>query len=293
MMPGALEATRAEAEAFFDEFVAYGERSLPWFVGEIKQRAGLDADGSVASLDPIFGWVLDRLGNADGVSVPATLGPPPWWTQRHVEQRGWSTYDAALVDGLIRYVAEIYRRELDVEWELPDEQEPIDLFYNTPQLSPPATAPPWVQVLNSMDRVTEVGKDRTVLRSAVERTLQDGRRSGRRYRPQPMPPRVDVTAIKDPHWHFHVWLDEGAEYDLGTEAFMGLWERFENLSGVVEVSHMDREVFLVRVQTEWRRVRQRPVVDAAELQTAFQRIIDGLWQQHQYDKKQQNHDESK
>ena len=49
-----------------------------------------------------------------------------------------------------------------------------------------------------------------------------------------------------PGFDWEIWVDEAAEFALGTAVFDSLESRFIAIAGVTDVVHEDRELFLVQ-----------------------------------------------
>jgi hypothetical protein len=65
------------------------------------------------------------------------------------------------------------------------------------------------------------------------------------------PPKIDdffgeVSSTTADGWNYQLWLEEWAELYLGGEEFASLDKRFASTPGVSRVTHMDREVFLIK-----------------------------------------------
>jgi hypothetical protein len=100
----------AEAEAFFEAYVARAEPRLDEFRGEVSAAAELD--GSPESLVPLWRWFVARPRSADGEL-------PPWYEPDPPEVAGERLPASALrdVDGIALYLALVFRRALGpLEW---------------------------------------------------------------------------------------------------------------------------------------------------------------------------------
>jgi hypothetical protein len=103
----------AEAEAFFEAYVARAERRLDEFRREVSASGGpAELDGSPESLVPLWRWFVARPQAAGGEL-------PPWYEPDPPELAGERLPASALrdVDGIALYLAHAFRRTLGaLEW---------------------------------------------------------------------------------------------------------------------------------------------------------------------------------
>jgi hypothetical protein len=106
---------KAEAEAFFETYVARAEPRLDEFRHEVSASGGPAAeqlDGSPESLVPLWSWFLAHEHGADGEL-------PPWYEPDAPEVAGerLPAGDLRAVDGIALYLALAFRRALGgLEW---------------------------------------------------------------------------------------------------------------------------------------------------------------------------------
>lgn len=250
--------TRAEAEQFLSRWAgALGPR-LTWFEGELSAAGGPEPDGSVASLEPLLRFVADRVDRqhpADPV--------PEWYGEVH-RRYGWSPYGAALVEGLMGYVARLYRDAAGdaADWVL--NTDPEHAHFHQPVMRDGTIAPAWAQVTGAVAQAQRGGSPAR-LRASVESVL-----SGRPPRSAPPPEtdlRVDVGPSGHPEWDLAVSLPEDLEATLGAERYATLEDRFADVAGVAAAMFEDRELCLLRTERG---------VGAAVLEARLQAVVDEL-----------------
>ncbi|HEX2046589.1 MAG TPA: hypothetical protein VHF27_02425 [Acidimicrobiales bacterium] len=225
--------SRTEAEAFLARFVASLEARRPWFEAEVTAAGGPALNGTTASLDALGDFV------AAHVTQDRPAEPPEWFGDVH-RREGWTAYGAALAEGLMAYLTDIYRARTGASWELDTDRK--SAYYHQPVLSIRALGPPWRQVEGSIANANAGGGGTHLTRAAetclaaVARTVDDDS------------PRLEITVdrIRHPDWDMEAFLSEEAEDVLGTERFLGLVHRFQALEGIKDAVHEDREVFLLR-----------------------------------------------
>jgi hypothetical protein len=219
-----------QAEASFERFVAAGRERLPWFVTEVTRLTGRRPRAAVEDLEWLTGVVVARLAE------PGDATSPEWLTDAF-RAEGWTGYGAALADGLVHLVAELYRFRLGAVWVL--ETDPRHANHLRPVLSVRGATPPWrlVPLLRQV-RAGQATPDRIV--HAVQTVLAGAGSPG------PEALTVTVAASGQPDFDHELFVDESAEWVLGEESFAALAGRFATLPGVEEVLQEDREVFLVR-----------------------------------------------
>lgn len=246
---GAARRTAVSAaQQFFDDWVAGLPDRAAWFRRQAAERAGLQLDGSVASLDGAEAFVHSHLG----VEVPGTA-PPPWKSGAHAEM-GWTDFGAALVDGLTAYVAEVLLPASGAGWRLDtDKRSAYDL---QPVPSDPVVTPPWRLATGSAARFSH-GIAGGSLRGQVEHVLATQAAAA--------PDRglvAEVALVDDDRWDAEVQVPDAAESVLGAAAYATLEDRIAAVPGVLEVRGEDREVFLVRLSPEVGPERVRDGVQA-------------------------------
>ncbi len=249
------DAPQTEAEDFFKAFVSAGPARLAWFATEVRERGGPALDGSVASLGPLWAWM-----RTVGLRESPAAGELPVWADGEIVA-GWG-YDGEtlrLLDGLIHYVAAVYRRELGVGWELKTD-DPGHAFHQAPVLTGMGgAAPPWRQVMAVVNRHRKGKGADDQLQMLVAAAIAAGPSA-----PVEMPLSVEVLAEGDDSaFDYHVSIPEWTEDRIGAAAFATLGERFAAIPGVQQVVWEDREVFLVDAS-----------LDAATLEAALLAVLD-------------------
>jgi len=107
----------AEAESFFEVFVARAPGRLEEFKREVAARGGpteTALDGSPESLVGVWRWFVEHAGDGGG-ALPAWYepDPPEFATERLSAEM---LHDA---DGLAHYLAQVFQREMpELEWGL-------------------------------------------------------------------------------------------------------------------------------------------------------------------------------
>lgn len=248
---------REEAEANFDRFVAAGPARLAWFIEEVEREVGRRPEPTMEDLTWLGPAVAARLTDEHPVSAPE------WFHSTARKQSGWSDYGAALTDGLIYLIAEIYRREFGAVWVL--NADPLHADYNRPVMSVRLLTAPWRAVAILM-KVHSGERESGELATWVTCTLQAAREEMDAGGSEEYVLEVAVDPSDLQGFDWRIWVDEGAEMELGTEVFMGLWERFEAIPGVLEVMHEDRETFYVKA----------PGIDATDLESKAKEIVYSL-----------------
>lgn len=252
--------SRVEAEAFLARFVATGPGRLAWFLDEVGAVTGLRPEPTLPEVGRVVAAVVPQL-RIDGGTVPGR--PPEWLTDRVRSETLWTDRGAALADGFVHFVAELYRRELGATWVL--STDPLHAHYHQPVMSVRLATPPQ-RFLTMLFRI-ETGKDPADRVVASLRTILDAARAELAAGPPDDAVGIGVEAMDGRTGFTHqVWLDENAETALGRGAFDSLVRRFAGLPGVEDVLHEDREVFLLRA----------PGVPVAELESAVRAIVADL-----------------
>lgn len=250
--------TRAEAEQFLRCWTeALGPR-LAWFEREASAADVSGPDGSVASLEPLLRFVVDRIDHLHPVDPV-----PEWYGEVH-RRYEWSPYGAALVEGLMAYVARIYRDAAGdaADWVL--NTDPEHAHFHQPVMRDGSIAPAWAQVTGAVAQLQRGGSPAR-LRAMVESVL-----SGRPAGPTPPPEtdlRVDVGPSGHPEWDLAVSLPEDLEASLGTERYATLEERFGGVAGVTGAMFEDRDLCLLRTERG---------VDVDLLAARLQAVVDDL-----------------
>ncbi len=249
--------TRAEAEAFLERWVAGLEPRLAWFEAEVAAEGGPALDHTTASLEPLAELVVERIGS------PTPVDPVPIWYREVHQSYGWSPYGAALAEGLMAYVAQIYRNVAGAgaDWVLNTDQQHAD--YHQPVMRDPRIAPSWTQVRGST-AMRQRGRPPGGLRRAVESVLST-------WTPSEGDPgadlRVEVVASNHPEFDLQVSLPEDLADTLGEEQFASLEERFAEVPGVVSALFEDRELCLLQTV---------PGVGADTVRACLQSVVDAL-----------------
>jgi hypothetical protein len=98
----------AEAEAFFEAYVARAQGRLDEFRAEVSASGGLQLDGTPESLVPLWAWFVARPHEADGEL-------PPWYEPDPPEVADERLPAGALrdVDGIALYLALVFG---DLPW---------------------------------------------------------------------------------------------------------------------------------------------------------------------------------
>lgn len=246
---------RADVEAFLARFVAALDTRLPWFEAEAANRGGPVPDGSTTSLDPLLDFVVAHIGEERPVE------PPEWFGDAH-RRRGWTAYGAALAEGLMAYLAAIYRARTGASWVLDTHRR--SAHYHQPVMSVRFLPPPWRQVQGSVVRAQDDPNRNGSLTAVAETSLAD---AGVSPSGSTEDARLDVSVdrICHPKWNFEAWIGEQAEDVLGTDRFLDLVHRFQSLPGVEDAVQEDREVFLLRTARR---------TDTTELQRRLQAVLD-------------------
>jgi hypothetical protein len=250
--------TRAEAEAFLERWVvALGPR-LAWFEAEVAAAGGPATDRTTQSLEPLLGFVVERI---DG---PAPVDPVPEWYGDVHRGYGWSAYGAAMAEGLMAYVAAVYRGVAGsaADWVLNTDR--MHAHFRQPVMRVPTIAPSWAQVPGKIVRLQR-GGDPGGLRKAVESVLSHWRPAGNVEQGPDL--WVEVTPIRHPEWDVQVSLPEDLGHTVGEEAYASLEDRFATVPGVAAAMREDRELCLLRLVDG---------ADGATLQQRLQAVVDDL-----------------
>ena len=136
--------TRAEAEAFLERWTGALAPRPTWFEAEVFAAGGPETDRSTASLEPLLRFVVDRIAS------PSPVDPVPEWYGDVHWRYGRSAYGAGLVEGLMAYVARIYRRVAGgaADWVL--NTDPKHAHFHQPVMRDRALAPAWAQVTGAV-----------------------------------------------------------------------------------------------------------------------------------------------
>jgi len=254
----------AEARAFYDRFVASGPARLAWFSAQLA-AAGVGARPAVEDLDGAVAFAAARL------TAPGEADPPPWWSEEFA-RLGWTPYGACLADGVVHLTAELYRREVGATWRyLRDDPRHVD--HQRPVMSLTTLTPPWravsvlVQISRGREPVTAWSRGVELSLANTRAQLGAGGAGPQRTPSRPEPDiELAITPSPVPGWTWQLWLDEGAEFALGREAFDSLIDRFTALAGVQQVVQEDREIFLLLA----------PGVEPEDLLRGCRAVIDGV-----------------
>lgn len=227
-----------EGAAFFDRFVYDGPSRLAWFLDEVRRLTGRRPEPVAAEVEWLTTGVVQNLTT----EVPG-VQPPAWYEQLHVE-RGWTPYGAALADGLVHFVAEIYHRRLGAVWQL--EADPGHAHHRRPVMSVPGVTPPW-RLLSLLEPIRTGQQPPARVARAVQ-TVLDGAtpaQAGQEGQDGDVPLLVTVAPLDHASYDHELFVDEAAESVLGRAMFDALVDRFAAIPGVDAVVQEDREIFLV------------------------------------------------
>ena len=250
--------TRADAEAFLARWTNALAPRLAWFQAEVSVAGGPETDRTTSSLEPLLRFVADRSGS------PAPVDPVPEWYGDVHRRYGWSAYGAGLVEGLMAYVARIYRGVAGdaADWRL--NTDPKHAHFHQPVMRDPAIAPAWAQVTGAVAGLRR-GGDPSGLRTAVESVLR-GWTPTPGVEPEP-DLRVGLGPAGHPDWDLAVSLPEDLADTLGQERYATLEDRFAAVTGVTAAMFEDRELCLLRTA---------PGVDGGALGARLQAVVDDL-----------------
>ena len=198
------------------------------------------------------------------VGTTAAVDPVPEWYGEVHRRYGWSPYGAALVEGLMAYVAQIYRDVAgrDADWVLNTDRR--HAHFHQPVMRDGRLAPSWTQVAGSVAK-RQRGEPAGGLRRAVESVLST-------WTPVPgsvdgADLRLDVGPSGHPDFDVEVSLPEDLADTLGQEAYASLEDRFAAVPGVAAAVFEDRDRCLLRLA---------PGVDAASVRPPLQAVVDAL-----------------
>lgn len=225
---------------------------LAWFVDEVGAGApGLDA------LDDLVVTVVDRIGEDRAVETV------PEWYDASLASAGWSAYGAALAEGLMGVVVEIYAARLGrpLPWVL--DEDPKSAYHLKPVVDVEGIAPPWRQVIGSL-RHAQSGKDPGRLRSVVEHSLAQLPAAGS-PRPEQHVDLVEVTGTGRGRWQ--VSFPEDIDERLGQAAYADLEDALAGVDGVDEAVMEDRDRAILRT---------RDGLDRADLEHHVTRAVERL-----------------
>lgn len=223
---------------------------LAWFVEEVGAGApGLDA------LDALVVTVVDRIGEERSAETV------PEWYDASVASAGWSAYGAALAEGLMGVVAEIYAAGLGrpLPWVL--DQDPRSAYHLKPVVDVEGISPPWRQVIGSLRQV-QSGTDPGRLRSVVEHGLAQLPDAARPERDVGL---VEVTGTGRGRWQ--VSFPEDIDELLGPAAYADLEDTLAGVDGVDEAVMEDRDRAVLRT---------RDGLDRADLEHHVTRVVERL-----------------
>ena len=225
---------------------------LAWFVDEV----GAGAPGPDA-LDGLVVTVVDRIGEQ------RTVDPVPEWYDASLASAGWSAYGAALAEGLMAYVGEVYAMRLGrpLPWVL--DEDPKSAYHLKPVVDVEGIAPPWRQVIGTVRQV-QSGTDPARLRSVVEHSLAQLPASGSTL-PEQEADLVEVTAVDGGRWQ--VSFPEDIDARLGLAAYADLEDALARVDGVTGAVMEDRDRALLSTGEG---------VDRADLERRLTRAVDAL-----------------
>jgi hypothetical protein len=228
---------------------------LAWFAAEVGAGPpGLDA---LDALDGRVVTVLDRIGEERAVE------PVPEWYDASLASAGWSAYGAALAEGLVAVVGEVYAARLGrpLPWVL--DEDPKSAYHLKPVVDVEGIAPPWRQVIGSL-RQAQAGKGPGRLRSVVEHSLAQLPAAGS---PRSEPP-VELTEVtKTGRGRWQVSFPEDIDERLGPAAYAGLEDALAGLDGVDEALMEDRDRAILRT---------RAGIDGTDLEHRVARAVEQL-----------------
>ena len=229
---------------------------LAWFVTEL----GVGEPG-LESLDGLVVTVVDRIGEDRPVE------PVPEWYDASLTAVGWSAYGAALAEGLMAWVGEIYagRAGRPLPWVL--DEDPKSAYHLRPVVDLPGVAPPWRQVMGTLRQV-QSGGDPGRLRKVVEHSLAqvpDGESPVDDPAVGQDVPLVELTALGGGRWQ--VSFPEDIDDVLGAAAYASLEERLAGVDGVTSALMEDRDRALLST---------RSGMDESQLELQLDRLVRSL-----------------
>ena len=219
--------TKREARAAYDAFVAQVPLWLEEFIAEAASSGGPSPsalDGSLESLDAVAGWVAQRHANGDD------------WDRL---LRGWTAYFVFCIQTALPTAQWVF-------WERRDDshhQPVLSGFSTALEVQVVARTSLWRFLKD--DPPSRPMRDLAALHHAVETWVS---RAGPTIALVDAAQDVEIVDLDDGHWTFLL--------QLASEPDPLLIQRIEQIPGVEEVMHEDREAVLVRATPDQRdRVR--------------------------------------
>jgi hypothetical protein len=199
---------------------------LSWFASETGAGAPVPE-----ALDGLVVSVVDRIGEERVVDLV------PEWYDASLASAGWSAYGAALAEGLVAFVAEVYAARLGrpLPWVL--DEDPKSAYHLKPVVDVDGVAPPWRQVIGTLRQV-QSGKDPGRLRSVVEHSLAQLPPTASSP-PEQEAELVEVTEIGPGRWQ--VSFPEDIDALLGSAAYADLEDALAGVEGVTAAVMEDRD----------------------------------------------------
>lgn len=236
--------SREQAEEFVGRWASGLAPRLDWLARELGARGGPELASRTEQLRPLLEFVVGHIGDERHVE------PVPEWVREVHRRNGWTSYGAALVEGLMAFVDQIYQRHLGgVPWVLDD--DPRSAYFRQPVPERRDIPPAWTQVIGAVSGVQRgrVGTER--LRNVVENTLS---RLDRLEQEEPggrQPAvRVAVTPAGLSEWNYQVSIDEELVEGLTPEVYADLEDRLAAIPGVRSAMFEDREVCLLDAEAD-------------------------------------------
>ena len=233
------DLTSVAAAERFRHFLSERSAALADLTRTAKS-AGLDLDGSVPSLLPLWQWIAPQLRPRN--PEQDRVGDPSWLIAGHPAD-DLNSESVALLDGLVSYLGEVFTTQTGHTWEL-ETEDPRSVTYQQPVFASGVFVP--VNVLNAMLRdYSERGEADDQLMLWVGATIANTAAADPLQSTDPEL-EVAVTPGAVPGFDWEIWVDERAESVLGAELFDSLESQFSSIPGVTEVVQEDREIFLVQ-----------------------------------------------
>ena len=244
--------TREAAEAFLLRWTSGLPTRLDWFAREVTRLGGPDLTYETDQCVPLLALVVEHIGD-DGAVDPAE-----WYRDVH-RRHGWSPYGAGLVEGLMAFVAEVYRGQgVRTHWVL--DTDPRDAHYLQPVFEGDPVPPPWTQVIGVVSGVQRGKDDVGRLRQVVEYSLRHWRRQ--HGEPAAAAPGPEVVPVDLAEWDYQVSLPDEVVDGLAPGVYATLEDRLGGIPGVEAALFEDREVCLLRTRPGMTQSALRAAVEA-------------------------------
>jgi hypothetical protein len=243
--------TREAAEAFLLRWTSGLPVRLAWFEREVARLGGPASTYESDLCVPLLALVVEHIGDDGGVDLV-----PEWYRDVH-RRHGWSPYGAGLVEGLMAFVTEVYRRQgVRTHWVL--DTDPRDAHYLQPVFEGHPVPPPWTQVIGAVSGIQrgKHGVDR--LRQVVEHSLRHWRERHGEY----VDPGPEVVPVDLAGWDYQVSLPDEVVDGLAPEVYAALEDRLGAIPGVEAALFEDREVCLLRTRPGTTRSALRAAVES-------------------------------